>query len=71
MNSLERAVAAWIRADHLFRYGPRAYSSNCADWLCEAEDNLRLALTGEKDSHRAARVLSLEAPKQRLKLRKP
>lgn len=53
MTALERAVANWVRADHNFRLGPRAYRGDTQEMLEEAERQLRQALTGKRPLEKA------------------
>ena len=46
---LRKAVAKWVRAEYEFRLGPQAYSNVTTDWYVDAENQLRIALTGKSD----------------------
>lgn len=50
---VEQAVANWIRAEHNFRLGPRAYRDDTQEMLIEAEKQLRQALTGKRQLEKA------------------
>ena len=63
MDSLSRllkikaAAIRWINADFAFRCGRHAYSAQATNWLLEAEDDLRKAVTGKRLLKNARRVL--------------
>jgi len=59
MGKLSKAITEWIVAEYLFRYGPSAYSLATSKQKCDAEDALRLALTGCKDPRAAAKAVGL------------
>lgn len=48
-TELEQAVAAWIRAEWEFRFGPHSYTFDRQEWCVQAERKLRQALTGKRD----------------------
>lgn len=50
---LENALAAWIRAEYLFRLGRHAYSDQETEWYEIQTRKLRRALTGFGDLSRA------------------
>jgi len=53
-------VKRWIRAEHEFRFGRYRYTKEGADWLMEAEDLLRRAVTKKKDLKDAYEVVKNE-----------
>jgi hypothetical protein len=66
---LSKAVAAWVRAEYMFRLGPRAYQDQETDWYLKACDQLRAAATGHEDLGRAARALGVPPTRVRIKAR--
>ena len=54
-KKLQKAVEAWLRAEHEFRLGKNAFDRQSARHYIQAEDELREALTGRSDL-RAARI---------------
>ena len=55
--TLAEAVAAWIRAEHHFRFGPNAYRQQELDWYVKAERRLRRALTGKGNLEEAYQAM--------------
>ncbi len=56
-SRLQMLVERWIRADYEFRFGRRRYTRLTTDWLLEAEDILRRAITKKKTLKEAHEVL--------------
>ena len=53
MSKLSKAVEQWLKADYTFRHGTFSYSTRRQNEYVDAEEELREALTGEKDIRRA------------------
>lgn len=75
-NDLEKAVAAWIRAEWAFRAGPNAYRGDTQLWFETACDVLRAVATGHSDLEKAAQKVGLPGQTKkpeitRLKLNRP
>ncbi len=57
---LTELVRRWIRAEHVFRFGSRAYTKQAEEWLLEAEQRLRKVVTGKRQLVDAYEVLNAE-----------
>ena len=63
-SRVREAAEAYVRANYHFRFGSRKFSNEATDWLTAAEDELFLAVTGEKDPVHAAEALGIDHEKE-------
>lgn len=59
-DELQKAVRRWVIAEWLFRHGPHCFGDRATEAYCDAEDGLRLALTGSTSPSGAAAALGID-----------